>query len=42
VLYKGECLNGKKHGKGREYNMYSGVLEYEGEFVNGKRVKSEF
>ena len=42
VLYKGECLNGKRHGKGREYNEFSGVLEYEGEFVNGERVKSKY
>ena len=42
VLYQGECLNGKWHGKGKEYNYYSGKFEYEGEFVNGERVKNKF
>ena len=31
--YEGEYLNGKKNGKGKEYNK--GVLEYEGEYLNG-------
>ena len=34
--YIGEFKNGLKHGKGKEYRK-SGVLIYEGDFVNGKR-----
>ena len=35
LKYEGEYLNGKKHGKGKEY--YEGQLEYEGEYLNGNR-----
>jgi len=31
-------LNGKKNGKGKEYN-YFGKLEYEGEYLNGKKIR---
>ncbi len=30
-------LNGKRNGKGKEYNIFSGNLVYEGEYLNGKR-----
>ncbi len=33
--YEGEFLNGKRNGKGKEYNK-NGILIYEGEFLNGK------
>ena len=36
LKYEGEYLNGKKHGKGKEFSK-EGILEYEGEFMNGKR-----
>ena len=36
VRYEGEYLNGKKHGKGKEFNKYNKLL-YEGEYSNGKR-----
>ena len=36
LLYEGEYLNGKRNGKGKEYNYY-GNLIYEGEYLNGKR-----
>ena len=29
-------MNGKRHGKGKEY-YYNGGLEFEGEYLNGKR-----
>ena len=29
---------GKKHGKGKEYD-YNGELLFEGEFLNGEKVK---
>ena len=36
LIYEGEFLNLKKHGKGKEY-YYNGNIEYEGEYINGKR-----
>ena len=36
LLYSGEHINGKRNGKGKEYNN-NGNLIYEGEFKNGKR-----
>ena len=35
--YKGEYLNGKKNGKGKEYYYFSRKLKFEGEYINGKR-----
>ena len=35
LLFEGECLNGKKNGKGKEY--YFAFLAFEGEYLNGKR-----
>ena len=36
--YEGEYLNGKRHGKGKEYYYYSDErLKFEGEYLNGKR-----
>ena len=34
--FKGEYLNGKKNGKGKEYNN-QGTLIFEGEYLNGKK-----
>ena len=36
LRFEGEYLNGKRHGKGKEYNEY-GNLTFEGEYLNGKR-----
>ena len=36
IKFEGEYLNGKKNGKGKEYNL-NGNLLYEGEYLNGKR-----
>ena len=36
LLFEGEYKNGKRNGKGKEYNKY-GDLIFEGEFKNGKR-----
>ena len=36
LLYEGEYLNGKRNGKGIEFD-YGGNIEYEGEYLNGKR-----
>ena len=38
LIYEGEYLNGKKNGKGKEYND-DGDLIFEGEFLNGKKIK---
>ena len=31
-----DYLNGKRNGKGKEYN-YNGILVFEGEYLNGKK-----
>ena len=36
LIYEGEYLNGKKNGKGKEYD-YKCQLRFEGEYLNGKR-----
>ena len=36
IRFEGEYLNGKRHGKGKEYNN-NGKLIFEGEYLNGKR-----
>jgi len=38
LIYEGEYLNGKRHGKGKEYNCM-GDLVYEGEYLNGERIE---
>ena len=35
LLYEGEFLHGVRNGKGKEYNIFSGVLIFEGEFIKG-------
>ena len=40
LIFEGEYLNGKRHGKGKEYYRYGttyGKLRFEGEYLNGKR-----
>ena len=36
LIFEGEYLNGKRNGKGKEYE-YNGNLIFEGEYLNGKR-----
>ena len=36
LIYEGGYLNGKRHGKGKEYDI-RGRLQFEGEYLNGKR-----
>ena len=36
LIYEGGLLNGKKNGKGKEYDK-DGKLEYEGEYLNGEK-----
>jgi len=36
LKFEGEYLNGRKNGKGKEYD-YNDKLYYEGEYINGKR-----
>ena len=36
LIYEGEYLNGKRNGKGKEYDD-NGNLIFEGEYLNGKR-----
>ena len=35
MLFEGEYINGRKHGKGKEYDNDS--LIFEGEYINGKK-----
>ena len=35
-IFEGEYLNGKKHGKGKEY-YDNGKFKFEGEYINGER-----
>ena len=34
--FEGEYLNGKRNGKGKEYD-YDGKLKFEGEYLNGEK-----
>ena len=36
ILFEGKYKNGKKNGKGREYNKF-GELQFEGQFIDDKR-----
>ena len=38
LLFEGEYLNGKRNGKGKEYN-YDGKLRFEGEYFKWKNVE---
>ena len=40
LLYEGEYLNGKRNGKGKEYD-YDGNVIFEGEYLNGKEMEEE-
>ena len=35
--FEGEYLNGKRNGKGKEYDFLNGDLKFEGEYLDGKR-----
>ena len=36
LIFEGEYLNGKRNGRGYEYNIL-GKVEFEGEYLNGKK-----
>ena len=36
IMFEGEYLNGKKNGKGKEYNEYENII-FEGEYKDGKK-----
>ena len=36
LIFEGHYLNGKRNGKGKEYNILNGKT-FEGEYLNGKR-----
>ena len=38
LIFQGQYSNGKRHGKGKEYNE-EGQLIFEGEYLNGKKWK---
>ena len=37
LIFEGEYLNGKRNGKGKEYNK-KGKLIFEGEYLNGEKI----
>ena len=43
LIFEGEYLNGKRSGKGKEYNHHNGnlILIFEGEYLNGGRNKGK-
>ena len=40
LIFEGEYLNGKKNGKGKEYNI-SGKLIYDGEYLSRKKMEKK-
>jgi len=40
LLFEGEYMNGKKNGKGKEYDE-NGFLKFEGEYSNGKKISGK-
>ena len=38
MSFEGEYLNGKRTGKGKEYNGYANYMSFEGEYFNGERT----
>ena len=40
LIFEGEYLNGKRNGKGKEYNN-EGELIFEGDFLQGKKQEKE-
>ena len=37
LIYEGEILNGKKNGRGNEYDENGNTI-YDGEYLNGKKI----
>ena len=37
MIFEGEYLNGKRNGKGKEFDPRNARLIYNGEYLNGKR-----
>ena len=40
LVFEGEYLNGKRYGKGIEYNN-NGQIKYEGDYVNGRILSKQ-
>ena len=38
MIFMGEYLNGKRDGKGKEYDYFTGNLIFEGEYFDGNRI----
>ena len=39
LIYEGNYLKGKRHGKGKEYDFLTGKLKYDGNFLYGKKFE---
>ena len=37
MVFEGEYIKGERNGEGKEYE--NGELKYEGEYLNGRRIK---
>ena len=42
LKFYGEYVNGKRNGKGKEYNWYNDELRFEGEYLYNYRLKGKF
>ena len=40
LIFEGECKNGKKNGKGKEFYEL-GYVKFEGEYINGEKIKGK-
>ena len=40
IIFEGEYLNDKRHGKGKEYDMNKNIV-FEGEYLNGNRFNGK-
>ena len=41
VIFEGGYKDGKRHGKGKEYNENNGKIKFEGEFFKGKKISGK-
>ena len=40
-IFEGEYINGERNGMGKEYNRFDSELEFDGEFLDGRRKKGK-
>ena len=42
LIFKGEYLNGKRNGNGKEYELIAGNISFEGVYLNGQRKGKKY